>query len=279
MHDDPFVDPSLHLIGATGKIMFSKIATMSTVGVYLVLFAISLAGGWILFSLSRAAQNISASRETNKQKETSKLGCLTFLFFLLAIFAFLSYSAFLRAYHVFTKEELVAIVECLPSSDRSFDFELQLTPVVNKKQQSPLNFGIKGEQWAVGGDILKWHSFANLLGLHSMYRLTRVEGRYRKAIDQKTKKPSVYPLTEEEESQFWKILYKFGDKLPLVSSVYGNTVYTDPSFTDPFKIYVTISGFSAKRIHQDDKSLTEQIVDKLLDVTLPKRQRDDVPRR
>ncbi|NOY59977.1 MAG: hypothetical protein GXO75_13760 [Calditrichaeota bacterium] len=260
--------------------MFSKIATMSTIGVYLVLFAISLVGGWILFSLSEAAKKIaSASQGENGKKGTSKLGCLTFLFFLLAIFAFLTYSAFLRAFHVFTKEELVAIVECLPSSDRNFDFELQLTPIVNKKQQSPLNFEIKGDQWAVGGDILKWHSIANMIGLHSMYRLTRVEGRFRKAIDQKTKHPSVYPLTEEEESRFWHTLYKVGDKLPLVSSVYGNTVYTDPSFTDSFEIYVTISGFSAKRIRQDDKSLTEQIMDKFWDATLPKRQRDDVPRR
>ncbi len=245
-----------------------------------MLFAISLVGGWILFSLSGAAKKVASANEgKSRKKRPSKLGCLTFLFFLLAIFAFLSYSAYLRAFHVFTKEELVAIVECLPSSDRNFDFELQLTPVIKQKQQSPLSFEIKGNQWAVGGDILKWQSFANLLGLHSMYRLTRVEGRFRKAVDQTTKSPSVYALTEEEESKFWQILYNIGDKLPLVSSVYGNTVYMDPSFTDSFEIYVTTSGLISKRIRQDDKSLSEQAMDKFLNATLPKRHRDDGPRR
>ena len=259
--------------------MFSKIATMSTIGVYLVLFAISLVGGWILFSLSEAAKKIaSASQGENGKKGTSKLGCLTFLFFLLAIFAVFFFSAYLRAFHVFTKQELVAIVECLPSSDRDFDFELQLTPIINKKQQSPLSFDIKGDQWAVGGDILEWHSFANLLGLHSMYRLTRVEGRYKKATDQSKEPHSAYSLTDEE-SKFWRTMYKIGDKLPLVSSVYGNTVYMEPSFTDSFQVFVTISGFSVKRIRQDSKSLTEQVMDKLLNATLPKRQRDEAPRR
>lgn len=259
--------------------MFEKIATMSTFGVYLVLFAISLVGGWILYSLSGAAKKIAtANQGQGGKKGTSKLGCLTFLFFLLAIFAVVFFTAYLRAYHVFTKQELVAIIECLPSSDSSFDFELQLTPVIKKKQRSPQSFGIKGDQWAVGGDILEWHSFANLLGLHSMYRLTRVEGRYEKAADQSEQPHSAYSLTDGD-SKFWRTMYKIGDKLPFVSSVYGNTVYMEPSFTDSFQVFVTISGFSVKRLRQDDKSLTGHVMDKLLDATLPKRQRVNVPQR
>jgi len=47
---------------------------------------------------------------------------------------------------------------------------------------------LRGQQWAVEGHILKWDDWLNLLGLQTMYKLTRVRGRYLRAEDEYRKK-------------------------------------------------------------------------------------------
>jgi hypothetical protein len=55
--------------------------------------------------------------------------------------------------------------------------------------------------------------------------------------------PTVYSLVENEKDPKWRWLHKYGHKLPLVTAVYGNTVFTYPSREKTYEVYVTTSGF------------------------------------
>ncbi|MBN1541475.1 hypothetical protein JW992_04975, partial [candidate division KSB1 bacterium] len=157
--------------------MKETILGMNSWVVYGGLLLLTVLIAFFLLSIA-SSLNKSPGSKTKKKKSSSRLGCLTILFLLLTAFALLSFSAYLRAYHAFTAQELVAMVECRPADADSADFRLILVPVIKEVPQEEQAYDMLGNQWAIGGDILKWHSAVNFLGLHTHYRLTRVEGRY-----------------------------------------------------------------------------------------------------
>jgi hypothetical protein len=123
---------------------------------------------------------------------------------------------------------------------------LELTLIQDGEKMETRDFLINGDQWALEGDILKWDDWMNFLGIHTMYKLTRVRGRFINYQDEIEQTPSVYSLVEKEERPQWRWLYQYGHKLRFVSAVYGNTVYTFPSQEYIYEVYVTTSGFIAR---------------------------------
>jgi hypothetical protein len=120
---------------------------------------------------------------------------------------------------------------------------MELNFVKDGRMGGAQGFLIKGDQWSVEGDVLKWEDWLTLLGLHTMYKLTRVRGRYLDTRQEIDNTPTVYSLVENQEDAEWRWLYKYGHRLPFVTAVYGNTVFTYPSREETFQIYVTTSGF------------------------------------
>jgi hypothetical protein len=95
----------------------------------------------------------------------------------------------------------------------------------------------------IEGDILKWDNWLNFLGLHTRYRLTRLRGRYLSAQEELYQPKTIYSLVEDENDLFWRYLYKYGPRLPFVSTVYGNAAYQGPEVNRHYLVFVGTSGF------------------------------------
>lgn len=157
--------------------------------------------------------------------------------------ALLFLGAFIQSYTVFTQRELADTVHCttVPGTEDTMVLELRTpqSPTVTQIRR----YLLRGHQWTVEGHILKWDDWLNFLGLRTMYKLTRVRGRYLQADDEMSKPATVYSLVPKEDDPGWRWLYRYGPRLPFVQAVYGNTVFTLPSEDKTFYIYVTTSGF------------------------------------
>ena len=153
-------------------------------------------------------------------------------------------AAFTQSYRNFTKREHVAIIKCIKVQEDDKTIQLELTPIEDGQPGEKQGYLLQGEQWTLEGHILKWEDWLNFAGLHTMYKLTRVRGRYLDTEDERRNKPTVYGLKEEEGRFKWQWLYKYGHRLKFVQSVYGNTVYTFPSDHYYYDVFVTTSGFS-----------------------------------
>jgi hypothetical protein len=157
--------------------------------------------------------------------------------------ALLFLGAFVRSYTVFTQRELAATVRCttMPGTEDTMVLELVMpgSPTTAKNRR----YLLRGQQWTIEGNILTWDNWLNFVGLRTMYKLTRVRGRYLQAEDEMNKPATVYSLVPNEDDPRWRWLYRYGPRLPFVQAVYGNTVFTFPSETKTFDIYVTASGF------------------------------------
>ena len=154
--------------------------------------------------------------------------------------------AFLQSYTAFTHREQVATVYCTPVPGTKKEMDLKLVIVDTPSAGHIRQYRLFGEQWAIEGHILKWEDWLNFLGLQTIYKLTRVRGRYVRAEDEVGRPVSAYSLIPSEEDPKWFWLYRFGELLPFVNAVYGNTVFNLPSPTKGFEIYVTTSGFMTK---------------------------------
>jgi len=166
------------------------------------------------------------------------------LFILLVIAGALSLlllGAFLQSYTAFTARDRVAMVNCAPVSDTAM--MLELITFHDDGSGYARRFFLRGQQWTVEGHILKWDDWLNFVGLRTMYKLTRVRGRYVRSADEATQPSSVYSLVENEEDPLWRWLFEYGRQLPMVHAVYGTTVFTFPSPGKTFHICVTSSGF------------------------------------
>ncbi len=150
--------------------------------------------------------------------------------------------AFLRAYHAFTLENPVAVIrtENLNWGKTSPAGLVHLTLI---QSQNTRYLFINGDQWMIEGDILKWQNWLNFLGLSTRYRLTRLRGRYLDVEAELNKLRSVHSLVAQESNPLWRYLYQFGQRMPLVSTVYGNASFQNLNDNKTYTVYVGTSGF------------------------------------
>ena len=174
---------------------------------------------------------------------TSTLRLLLILLAVAVSAAILFLFAFIQSYTAFTHRTPAAEVYCTLVPGAKDEMTLWLVTFESPPVRYLSQYKLAGHQWAVEGHILKWDDWLNFFGLQTMYKLTRVRGRYLRAEDERSKPATAYSLAMDEEDPRWHWLYEHGVRLPFVTAVYGNTVFTFPSESKTFRIYVTTSGF------------------------------------
>ncbi len=167
---------------------------------------------------------------------------------LLAVLACLAIWAGLRSFHVFLAEDLVAVVRCEPAPDGvPYRFLIEVTqregPAPGRREKFPMS----GDQWSIGGDLLKWDPWLTALGVKSLHKLTRLESRYLAADRERSGPRCAYDLNGGS-SPVWRFLHRFGAYLPWVDAVYGSATYTDAVPGGRWGVYVTHSGYLVRRL-------------------------------
>jgi hypothetical protein len=150
---------------------------------------------------------------------------------------------FLRSYHAFTYERPVSEIICEPldAGKASRITLIQYRPRVSRQ------FLIRGDQWMIEGDILKWDNWLRFLGLDTRYRLTRLRGRYILTEQETREQPTVYSLARDENDPLWRYLYEYGHRMPFVSTVYGSAAFQLTGGRKSYLLYVSSSGFVVRQ--------------------------------
>jgi len=210
---------------------------------FFIALAILVAGGILL--IVQFLQVLPFSKKAGKKRglmpQTIKAlasGCV-FIFGLFLLILVL----FVRTYDVFTREEPIVRIRCVPVEGLDYDMILRFAPLEGGKEGTPRLFRLNGDQWAVGGHIVQWHPWLNILGLHTGYRVSRIEGRYLKAEDEASRIQTAYDLGGSRAQRLWHWLYRHHEEIPFVKAAYGNTAYTFPEKDKTFVVMVTHSGF------------------------------------
>jgi hypothetical protein len=153
------------------------------------------------------------------------------------VFAFSGYAPF-------AQKDLVAEVRCTPG-DRPGEMILHYTPITSEGFRPKEIYHLTGDQWAIGGEIVKWRPFVAFLGARTLYKVSRIEGRYLRAQDALEGPRTAFDVNGGPDPALLRWNQREG-RFPysvVVEAAYGNLSYDFPQADAIYAIYVTPSGF------------------------------------
>lgn len=163
------------------------------------------------------------------------------LFLLLAGFsAFLTVSV--QGYRALTKEKLIAVVETRPTGQETFEATFYFPDKTTSR------FVLAGDELYVDAHILKWKPIANILGVHTLYELDRVAGRYTSLQDEQTKLRTVYSLARTKPVNLFDLRRRYPVLEPLVDAEYGSATFIMARTREQFELRVSTTGLLLRKV-------------------------------
>ncbi|MFT5812245.1 MAG: hypothetical protein ACI9KM_003018 [Rubritalea sp.] len=147
----------------------------------------------------------------------------------------------LNTYSRLTAEQDVADVLVRSVVGKQFEVEL-----VSDSGQSK-RFLINGDEWQIDVRIIKWKSWANLLGLDSYYQLDRLSGRYKDIELTNVSEAIAHKISSEPARlSLWQLRRLTGNRLALLDAYFGQSVFMPMRHLARYRLSVTQAGLIAR---------------------------------
>jgi hypothetical protein len=142
----------------------------------------------------------------------------------------------LYTYARLTHEQEAARVSMRQLGERHYALSIET------KNARPRHFELRGDEWQIDARVLKWRAFGNLLGLDSVYRLERLSGRYGDITLERKAPRTVHALAEDPGVDFWTVLRRYNEYIPLADALYGSAAYVPMAEGAEYAVSVSQSG-------------------------------------
>jgi hypothetical protein len=199
---------------------------------------------WVLFSTFLLMAIVLFSYAVISFRKKHFLGgfsriLFTVLLLSLALFA-AGISIGIRGYQALTQEQLAATVSIEKTAPQRF---LAHFIFPSGQQES---FELAGDEILVDAHILKWHPWANILGLQTVYQLDRVAGRYTSIEDEQTEQRSVYSLARDNPINLFGISRRVNTR-PFLDAQYGSSTFLPVEHNAQYEIRVSTTGLLIRK--------------------------------
>lgn len=104
---------------------------------------------------------------------------------------------------------------------------------------------VMGDEWMVQGDIVKFPTWANILGLHTGYKLTRFEGRYNSITMERTAQHFAIELNGGDDGFFQAVNTHPTWYGWLAEASYGNAVFQGAG---NYNVFATQDALIARKV-------------------------------
>jgi hypothetical protein len=142
----------------------------------------------------------------------------------------------LYTYARLTHEQEVARVSIRQLGERHYVVSVQ------GRKAPARHFQLRGDEWQIDARVLKWRPIGNLLGFDTVYRLERLSGRYGDITQERNAARTVYTLAEDPGLDFWSLLRKHHEYVPLADALYGSAAYVPMAEGAEYAVTVSASG-------------------------------------
>lgn len=139
-------------------------------------------------------------------------------------------------YHALTREVVAAHITVKPAGKQRFEATVRL-PKGGEK-----TFEVAGDEIYVDAHILKWHSYANMIGLHTAYELDRVTGRYHDVKDERAAPRTVHALGRDRTLDLYELRRRSPALAPLFDAEYGSASFVPVTKPAEFELRVSATG-------------------------------------
>ena len=139
-------------------------------------------------------------------------------------------------YHPLAREEVAARISLTPAGPQRFNATIRLADGRSKTLE------LAGDEISIDAHILKWHPWANLLGLPTAYQLDRVTARYREMEKERFAPRTVHPLADEGWVNLFRLRQHFAWLNPVLDAQYGSVAFTPASRPAELELVVSANG-------------------------------------
>jgi len=139
-------------------------------------------------------------------------------------------------YRALTREDIAAHITVKPDGPKRF------TATFRFPEGCEATFKLLGDEIYVDAHILKWHSYANMIGLHTAYELDRVAGRYHDIKDERDAQRTVHALGKEKIIDLYALRQRNAFLAPLLDAEYGSATFVPVSKPAEFELRVSSTG-------------------------------------
>jgi len=190
----------------------------------------------VLGILALAMLGLCARALRGRRRLVGAFDALWAALFLCSAALLLVLSVSLHGYRAFGREELVAVVEVRPLGAERFLARL-VEPEGRLRE-----FELSGDQLYVDARILKWKTWANLLGLHTAYELDRIGGRYADIQAERERPRSVHALAEPAVLDVFALRRAQRWLAPLLDAEYGSATFIASHEPARYEVRVSTTG-------------------------------------
>ena len=201
-----------------------------------LIVVVALAGALLLFA---------AVRRLRRRRVFGGLltGATALVLILLSVCALLV-AANLQSYQRLSFEQPAGELQLTRTGPREFD------AVLTYPSGERANFLLRGDEWQVDARVLKWHTFANLIGFDTAYRLERLGGRYSTVEDERAQPRTVYALNPPQRIDPWDLARRYRSWVPWIDAIYGSATFLPMADGALYEIKVSQSGLVARPLNQ-----------------------------
>jgi hypothetical protein len=141
-----------------------------------------------------------------------------------------------HGYRALTREDVAARITVKPTGPQRFD------ATVRYPDGREAIYAIAGDEIYVDAHILKWHPYANYIGLHTSYELDRVAGRYHAVKDEQTAERTVHALARERPVDLYSLRRRYTFLAPLLDAEYGSATFVPVTKPAELELRVSTTG-------------------------------------
>jgi hypothetical protein len=142
----------------------------------------------------------------------------------------------MMGYRALTREEVAAYISVKPDGNKRFK------ATIRYPDGRLSTYQLSGDEMYVDAHILKWHPYANMLGLHTSYELDRIAGRYHDIKDERDAMRTVHALGRDKPIDLYGLRQRYTFFSPLLDAEYGSASYVPVTKPAEFELRVSTTG-------------------------------------
>ncbi len=197
----------------------------------------------VLFAIVGVTMVIAAGT-ARRRKRPLRMGLrlLLSLVFLAVAAACGAIALGVQGYRALTHEEVAVVVRTEPLGPNRFQALFRFP------DGREVSYTLTGDQLYVDARILKWHPLANVLGLHTVYELDRVSGRYHDLAQEQQQPRTVLSLAPPRKVDLFNLRQRYALLSPLLDAEYGSATFAAADSPTQYEVRVSTTGLLIRKL-------------------------------
>jgi hypothetical protein len=142
----------------------------------------------------------------------------------------------MMGYRALTREDVAANIVVKPTGKQRFMATFRFP------DGREATYELAGDEIYVDAHILKWHPYANLIGLHTAYEIDRVAGRYHAVKDEREAMRTVHALARDKPVDLYALGRRYTFLAPVLDAEYGSATFVPVTRAAELELRVSTTG-------------------------------------